>query len=303
MSEKCTDGLALWGLVANVNCLHSLPKECQVPELSVGERLLYTTVKLTSQKNGVTTSTGTGFYFAFCREGDARVLAIVTNKHVVENSDTIVAICHMSENDKPSNELARLNIELGPATLLHHPDPNIDLCIIFMGDILHQVKESGREFFICELNATNIPKAEDWQYFDAMEEVTMLGCPNGLFDEANNLPIARRGIAASLLSKNYNGKPEFMVDMACFPGSSGSPIFIHNRDGYLDRKTNAYMMNLPRTFLIGILYAGPLIMNTGQVILAQPSAVQVSSMMHLGNAIKSTALLDFERLIRENIKP
>ncbi len=44
----------------------------------------------------------------------------------------------------------------------------------------------------------------------------MIGYPNGIWDEANNMPIIRRGITATHPNFNYNGKPEFMIDAACF---------------------------------------------------------------------------------------
>ncbi len=120
----------------------------------------------------------------------------------------------------------------------------------------------------------------------------MIGCPRGISDEVNNLPIVRRGITATSLSKLYNGKPEFMVDMACFPGSSGSPIFLYNRNGFFDRKQNSYMMGTTRLKFVGVLYAGPLVTNDGQLVLGQVPRVAVQSMMHLGNALRSTTVLE-----------
>ena len=58
----------------------------------------------------------------------------------------------------------------------------------------------------------------------------MIGYPIGLIDEYNNKPIVRKGITATTYNIDYNGKKEFLIDIACFPGSSGSPIFIR-RDG------------------------------------------------------------------------
>lgn len=60
----------------------------------------------------------------------------------------------------------------------------------------------------------------------------MIGYPNGLWDSQNNLPIIRRGITATSVKKDYNGKKEFLIDAAVFPGSSGSPVFIFNEGSY-----------------------------------------------------------------------
>ena len=86
--------------------------------------------------------------------------------------------------------------------------------------------------------------------------------------------------------------------MTCFPGSSGSPVFIYDRNGYLDRRTGNYNMGLQRIVFVGILYAGPQIANNGQIILGQQPRVMVAAMMHLGNVIRSSALHAIDTEIR-----
>ena len=92
----------------------------------------------------------------------------------------------------------------------------------------------------------------------------MIGYPRGIYDEANNLPIVRRGITATSMGRDYNSKPEFMIDMACFPGSSGSPVFM-DKTGYVDRKTQGHMIDAHRFYFLAIFYAGPLITNQGAI--------------------------------------
>lgn len=265
--------------------------------MTIGERLQYSTVKLSTRKDHNDIGTGTGFFFGFCQNGEIVVPAIITNKHVVESADEIVAICHVKRDGKPSGEFARFTIANNTRNVIPHPDPNVDLCAILTGELLNEAKDSSVDIYYFELRLSNLPSNVDWNYFDAMEKVTMLGCPNGISDEANNLPIARQGITATQLSKNYNGRQEFVVDMACFPGSSGSPIFIYDRDGYLDRRTNRYVMGQTRLFLVGILYAGPLITTNGSIILGSTKSFTTSSMMHLGYAIKSSEIIGLEKVI------
>ncbi len=117
--------------------------------------------------------------------------------------------------------------------------------------------------------------------------VMMIGYPNGLWDEANGLPIIRQGSTASHPAIPFDGRDEVVLDMACFPRSSGSPIVMH------DPK---YFSSMPR--FIGILYAGPQIDNEGQVLVSKiPTStnnqVSVLTMMHLGYAIKSNVLHEF----------
>lgn len=269
--------------------------------LTVAEQMLYSTAKLTALKGGKAASTGTGFFFKFSIDKERDAIAIITNNHVINGNEAINVTYHLAEGNGPSGRHITLAMDLHPNRIVRHPDPNIDLCVILFGDIVNNAHARQTPLFIVPLDPSLIPKDDEWNDFDAIEEVTMIGCPNGISDETNNLPISRKGITASSLAKNYNGKREFMVDMACFPGSSGSPVFVFDRNGYLDRKTNNYMMGVTRIKLVGILYAGPLITNTGAIVLGQTPTVQVAAMMHLGNVIKSSEITILEPLIKKKI--
>lgn len=265
--------------------------------LSLAEQAVYSTVKLTAFKNGTAISTGTGFFYHFADNGYTNCPAIVTNKHVVNGADQIMATCHIADQDKnPSGRFINLKIPTVPS-VVNHPNSEIDLCALMISPLLQNAISQGTPVFYVALDKKLIPQSNDWQFFDAIENVTMIGCPNGISDEANNLPIVRRGITASSLRRDYNNRPEFVVDMACFPGSSGSPIFILDQSGYLDRKSKQYLMGATRIYLIGILYAGPLITNNGSIVLAQPPRVEVAAMMHLGNCIKATELNIIDKLV------
>lgn len=61
------------------------------------------------------------------------------------------------------------------------------------------------------------------------------------------------------------------------------------------------MMGKPRLKLLGILYAGPQVTNSGQIILATPPKVTVNSMMHLGNVINSNQIRVLEHHMMQKI--
>ena len=69
----------------------------------------------------------------------------------------------------------------------------------------------------------------------AVEDVIMVGYPIGLADDIHNLPLIRSGITASHPAIDFRCKPEGVVDMACFPGSSGSPVFLYNQTTFYDK--------------------------------------------------------------------
>lgn len=267
---------------------------------SLAEQAIYSTIKLTAYKNGAPISTGTGFFYHFVQTETSNCPAIVTNKHVVSGADQILATCHIEDSERgPSGSYIDFKIPINPASTIHHPNPDVDLCAIAISPALMKAQENGTPVFFTALNASVIPADDEWQHYDAIESVTMIGCPNGISDEANNLPIARRGITASSLARNYNGKSEFVVDMACFPGSSGSPVFVLDQNGFFDRKSERYMMGGSRIKLVGILYAGPLISQSGKIILAQPPKVEIAAMMHLGYCIKSTQLEAIDSIFKK----
>lgn len=269
---------------------------------TAAEHLLYTTVKLTTSKAGQEIASGTGFFYQVRLSEKHVSLSLVTNKHVVAGCDQIVATCHRrgpGNDDGPTGVVVNCLIDVDPAAIAYHPDDNVDLCAVSFAGVLKNAIADGIPLYNKYLTKDIIPTDEQWENFDAIEELTMLGCPNGLYDEVNNFPLVRRGISATSIGRRYNGKNEFVVDMACFPGSSGSPIFLLNISGYLEKNTNIIQMGTGRLFLVGILHAGPIINNNGKIILSQAPTVQVASMMHLGYAIRSTELLHIEDVLKD----
>ncbi len=89
---------------------------------------------------------------------------------------------------------------------------------------------------------------------DAMEQVTFIGYPNGLYDSVNQTPIARRGWTATPISFDYEGEPIFLIDASVFEGSSWSPAFLVDAGGF----TNMYgdlVYDGPKIALLGIVAA------------------------------------------------
>ena len=95
---------------------------------------------------------------------------------------------------------------------------------------------------------------------------------------------------------------QFMIDAACFPGSSGSPVFLFNLGSYSSRDGGTIIGS--RIKLLGTLYAGPQHTATGDIaIMNIPVAqkpVAISRIPNnLGLVVKSYKLLDFEPIIQQ----
>ena len=229
---------------------------------------------------------GTGFFFRFNNINGKNVIAIVTNKHVVEkgvhytfffrpvNANGIKEVVVRNAKDgwiyHDSYDLAVMPI----AYLLNHADP-----------VLGSTGVS-----VTYIEEALIPSAEAVDHLSYIEEIVMIGYPNHMMDEANNLPIAKRGITATPYKYDYEHKSVFLTDAAPYGGSSGSPVFIYDHqpnfaDGVLH-------INEERFLLLGIIKSF-----YGAMIKDGDNTIEITN--GIGSAIKSERLLDFKPKLQE----
>jgi hypothetical protein len=186
---------------------------------------------------------------------------------------------------------------------IDHPNPVIDLCAFNVSGLFSEIfsEHAVRHFFLSEYW---LPTDDQREILRAIEPIVMVGYPNGLWDQSNNLPVVRNGLTASHPLVSWNGKREFLIDAACFPGSSGSPMF-HFQDGMYRSKGDSYSPGTAIS-LLGILWGGPLISIEGRIDRRElPTSMNdvpvISTMMNLGFAIRSDAINDLKPLITRGI--
>ena len=121
---------------------------------------------------------------------------------------------------------------------IKHPDPTVDLAVFPIAPLLNQAKNREIDIYLMPFQESIIPTQDVLDNLSGIENVTMIGYPNGIWDQKNNMPIIRRGITATSPKYNYNDLPIFVIDCACFPGSSGSPVLIFDQGGYMDAQGN-----------------------------------------------------------------
>lgn len=185
---------------------------------------------------------------------------------------------------------------------INHPEDDVDLVAFPFQPVIRELEKQGKTVFYRGVSKSIIPTAEQLLELTPIEDIIMVGYPNGIWDKKNNFPIIRRGITATHPAVDYNGKKEFLVDAACFPGSSGSPVFLFNPSGYQDRKGNLVMGT--RIMFIGVLYAGPQYTATGELeIVDIPTAQVVRPIFripnNLGVVIKSEKVLEFNPILQK----
>ncbi|SEO01061.1 Trypsin-like peptidase domain-containing protein [Paenibacillus sophorae] len=272
----------------------------------LSEHLMYSTVRIECLLGDGTGSTGTGFFFSFLEDGNMHVPAIVTNKHVVAGAiqGRFLMTVSDSEGNPKNEEHLPLQFDQFQSMWIFHPDPNVDLCIMPIAPLLKQADDIGKKLFFSSLTKDLIPTTEQLSELSACEDVTMVGYPIGIWDQINNLPLIRRGITATHPKFNYNGKEEIMIDAACYPGSSGSPVLVFNEGSFL---TKNGLMAGTRVLFLGVMYGGPQFTATGEIAMmnipTSPRPVAFSHIpMNLGLVIKAHKILDFEELLSTQYK-
>ncbi|CDH05746.1 SEC-C motif domain protein [Xenorhabdus bovienii str. oregonense] len=267
------------------------------------EKLVHSTVRIVCLKEDGRASSGTGYIFSPLVEGNAAYPCIVTNKHVLSGGIEVhFNLTLMHENGGPdigNHEVIVLQ-DLKNHWFLH-PNNDVDLAIIPISTALNEHRKNGKEYFFSILGKEFLASESLLDELSSMEEIMMIGYPNGLWDSVHNLPIIRRGITATSPKIKYNGKPEFLIDAACFPGSSGSPVFLSNVGGYLDK--NGKTQFGTRIALLGTLYAGPQSVIQGEIEssdLLTDVKTKITSLIpnNLGRVIHASEILEFERIIK-----
>jgi len=262
--------------------------------ITISEQLMFNTIKLTAHDS----SSGTGFFYHF-NINDTIVPTIITNKHVVCNNsnETMTFRLHLSNGENSTEE----SIDITWTTYWYF-HPTHDLCFCFVNPLFEEVKlKTNKKVFYKNNDESIIGLQEKLDELSAIEELVMVGYPIGLWDSVNNLPIFRKGFTASHPAMDFNGKNIGLIDMACFPGSSGSPIYILNENGYSDKKGNTYL-GAKRIIFLGILYSGPTFNVEGKLIVKdiptkQTPMFQTTLMANLGYYIKANEILSFKNEI------
>ena len=145
---------------------------------------------------------------------------LVTNRHVVEGSDVIVARFNRPLNS-PSQILSiESKAEDGSARWTTHPR-DADVAVIPIPiEILEQYRIKVEVF---RGNEDAISREEARQRISEGDGVFVLGFPMGLAGEERNYTIVRHGTIARIQDW-FQGNPDILIDSFIFPGNSGGPV-------------------------------------------------------------------------------
>lgn len=272
--------------------------------LSLSEQMIHSTVRIECSNSAGHKSMGTGFFFNFPGDG-GNVPAIVTNRHVIQGAvQGRFCITLANEQNEPAyGTQASFEGQDFEKVWIRHPDSSVDLVIFLAAPIFNNLINHRKKPFFVGLDESLIPNKEFIENLTAMEEIVVIGYPNGIWDSRNNIPIIRRGITATPYFIDYKNKKEFLIDCAIFPGSSGSPVFLLNQGAYPDKSSG---LNIGVRFkLLGIVYKTHLHTSDGQIKFVDIPAgltpipsVQIPN--NLGICIKSDRILEFKKVLIKN---
>jgi hypothetical protein len=275
---------------------------------SVSEHIMYSTARIVGKvPNSTNVKTGTGFFFNFPAEG-GQLPVLITNKHVIEGTEKLSFLVHTSTDPAAKAPNANAEIQSVASDWIGHPNPKIDLCAVIVGPVLTAMQPLVP--FFRTLDPGLIKAEDELRNLDAVEQILMVGYPNGLWDAKNNFPLLRRGITASHpgLDFDVDGVATTVVDIACFPGSSGSPVLISN-DGSFANKGGGLTVG-GRLIFLGVLYSGPIFQPDGSIIIKNIPTMNVpvpvvNMMMNLGYIIKAKEVNELGKAIfaKLNVKP
>ena len=171
-----------------------------VKDLSIFEQLEFSTTRITVKSSDNRSWSGTGFFFNLVIDpvNSKSVPIIITNKHVVEGASEL--LFNFSKADEEGNPLYDVPniVSFGAMNeIIMHPDPDVDLCGIPFNKIVVALKALQYKSFYRTFDNTLIPTQKQLEELDAIEDILMIGYPNGLWDSKHNMPIVRRGITAT----------------------------------------------------------------------------------------------------------
>lgn len=198
---------------------------------------------------------GTGFYFGKMLGGGNIAPFVVTNRHVVEGKASgSITLLHQTNGQPDLGKSTRIDISDWKNAWFYHPDPKVDIAVAPLVNVIQAFRNlHGADPCLKCFDYAYCPTDDQVAQLDAIETVTFVGYPNGIWDIKNFLPIARRGITATPPSVDFCGEAKLLIEASVFGGSSGSPVFVHKSGMFNNRSGMPVIGNV--FHLIGVISA------------------------------------------------
>jgi S1-C subfamily serine protease len=259
---------------------------------SISKKLLFNTIRVDTVLEDGSEGSGTAFVVSHAHARGTHTF-IVTNRHLVDGVRSGGLVFTQKRDGQPLiGQRFQVNIDDFPHAWFLHPDPEVDLAVVPMRPLEQAARDQGIELYYHAIDSRLAPDAATLRTLDALEEILFIGYPSGVWDHVNLMPILRRGTTATPMALDFEGRPEFLIDAAVYPGSSGSPVFIYQPE--LRRPSQS----AGRSFLFAGVIAAVFFREEANQLVSGPvpanpsGTVMGSEMIDLGLVIKAQAVLD-----------
>jgi len=251
------------------------------------KKLLFSAVRVDTLSEDGSEGAGTAFVVNTSHNG-LEHLFLVTNRHVVEDAKSGSLVFTCADAGLPViGRGFKIEIDAFAHAWYYHPNPEVDLAITPLKPLESMVHQMGTQIYYHAVSLDN-PLMTQFEHFDALENVLFVGYPNGIWDKANLMPILRRGTTATPIALDFENKPEFLIDAAVYPGSSGSPVFIYSPEKMISNQPLVFAGVISAVFFkeeATRIASGPIPSQT-------PTGMFCSEMIDLGLVIKSNLVKD-----------
>ena len=259
---------------------------------SITKKLLFNTVRVDTELDDGSEASGTAFLVSHTHPRGTHTF-IVTNRHLVTGVRRGGLVFTQKRNGQPVfGQRFQLNIDDFPQAWFMHPDPEVDLAIIPIRPLEQAARDQGVELYYHVIDSRLAPDPATLRALDALEDVLFVGYPNGVWDQVNLMPILRRGTTATPMGLDFEGRQEFLIDAAVYPGSSGSPVFVYQPE--IMRPAQ----HVGKKFLFAGVIAAVFFREESNQLVPAPvpgniqGTVMGSEMIDLGLVIKAQAVID-----------
>lgn len=261
------------------------------------EALSYCAIRVRAGDSTGAVHTGTAFFYIFSAPDGEHYPSMVSNKHVLCNKEWIeldFAAAEPASGLRIFGKSTKLRIGRSELAVVEHPDPCIDLAAIPAIPLFDILRQRDVNPHMMSLSDRNLPNQRVKDALLPAMPILMVGFPNGLMDEANNLPVVRRGSLATPYRADYQGNSDFVIDIAAFGGSSGSPVFCLFENMIPGEHRPIRITKFPHAYFIGVLHSGPQATARGEIVtLPVPTTTtfaQTKIMLHLGYCVKASRM-------------
>jgi hypothetical protein len=239
------------------------------------------TTRLVVQKAGGV-HVGTGMFFGYRLAGGRTRAFCVTSRNLLSDALLCSLSVLVESGDDKAQEKLTFDVTDIASCAVFPPSAVLDLAAFPIDALFAPIAGLKKQPALKIIDRDLVPGAAFYAGLDASRDIVLMGYPNGLPGVNADVPVPQSGVTASSAMLPFDGKDEFLIECACYPGASGSPVFLH-------RPWDDAIVPL------GILVLGAEVSAAGQIVpraipTSRSTPVTPQNMTRLGLCLKASLL-------------